>query len=287
MKDKKLVLEIDKNIILMELLENNIKDYSKKTLKQYLKNNMVYVNKKIEHNPNTNLKKGDVVVFYFNKSKVNFKLQILYEDSDIIVINKPSGLLSVSNNKEKVKTAYHLVGDYLKDQNKNNKVFVIHRLDEKTSGVLMFAKSEKIKNLFQDNWNDIVKLREYFAVVPFKVPDKGRIESYLKMNHFQIVHSTGRKEEGKLAITNYEKVSYKNGLSLLKVNIETGRRNQIRVHMKENFAPICGDIKYGSKVNPINRLCLHASKLHMIDPRNKKMIKFETDIPEEILNLVK
>lgn len=282
MKNKKITVE--KQIKLLDLLSTIYKDYSNKRLKQLIKYNYIYVNDKIENNSSRVLNINDVVFIKLTDEEI--ALDIIYEDNDIIVINKPSGLLSISNKKEKEKTAFRYVSDYLKKKDKTSKVFVVHRLDEATSGVLMFAKNIRIQERLQSTWNDIVTKREYYCILPGKVKEKGRIESYLTMNHNQIVHSTKDKTKGNLAITNYKLVKESNGYSLLEVCIETGRRNQIRVHMSENFKPILGDTKYGSKENPINRLALHASSLSLIDPRTNKEITFTSSIPKEMIDLL-
>lgn len=276
------------NTSLIDILILNTDIKSKKELKNYIKHEMVYVNNKAITNSSYIVGDNDTVKIYFTKRSIpNIELKILYEDKDLIAIDKPSGLLSISNNKEKVLTAFRLVSDYIKKDNPKARLFVVHRLDEKTSGVLLFSKNLKLKEELQKKWNDIVKVREYYCVVKGKMPASGRIESYLTMNHFQIVHSTKDKEKGLLAITRYELIKFKNSYSLLRVEIDTGRRNQIRVHMSENNHPIVGDKKYGSKVNPIGRLALHASKLTIIDPRTNKELTIQSSVPNEILNLVK
>lgn len=282
MKNKKITVE--KQIKLLDLLSSIYKDYSNKRIKQLIKYNYIYVNDKIENNSSRVLNINDIVFIKLTDEEIS--LDIIYEDNDIIVINKPSGLLSISNKKEKERTAFRYVSDYLKKKDKTSKVFVVHRLDEATSGVLMFAKNIKIQKKLQSRWNDIVTKRKYYCILPGKVKEKGRIESYLTMNHNQIVHSTKDKTKGNLAITNYKLVKESNGYSLLEVCIETGRRNQIRVHMSENFKPILGDTKYGSKENPINRLALHASSLSLIDPRTNKEITFTSSIPKEMIDLL-
>ncbi len=256
---------------------------SNKTIKQYFKYDKILYNGILEHNPNRLESKGIITIVYTQDDP---KLDIIYEDDDLIAINKPSGLLSISNSHEKEKTAYHYVSNYLKKRNKNNKVYVLHRLDEDTSGVLLFAKNQRIQELLQSNWNINVQKREYYAILPTRTPQEGTIKSYLKMNHQQIVYSS-KNNDGELAITHYELIDYRKPYSLLKVNIDTGKRNQIRVHMRENFAPIIGDFKYGSKMNPINRLGLHASSISFIDPRTNELLTIQCAIPECMINLFK
>lgn len=288
MHEKYKLYTVNKNLSLIESLLENTSITSKKDIKNYIKHEMVYVNGIVCTIATKVLNLGDEVKIFFTKRNIpEFDLKILYEDKDLIAIDKPAGLLSISNAKEKEITAFRLVSDYIKKNNPKAKLFVVHRLDEMTSGVLLFSKNLKLKEELQRTWNDIVKTREYYCIVKGKMPKSGKIESYLTMNHFQIVHSTKNKEKGLLAITRYETIKFKNSYSLLRVEIDTGRRNQIRVHMSEADHPIVGDKKYGSKINPINRLALHASKLSLIDPRTNKKLTIISALPEEINALVK
>ena len=273
------VFVVKNNDTLINFLSFNKKDLSKKKLKQYIKYNMVKVNNNIITNNNYSLKENDrVLLLYKRKIIDNYNLEILYEDKDIIAINKPSGLLSISNSKEKEITAFSLVRQYVKSINPKTYLFTIHRLDEDTSGVLMFAKNEKTKYLFQDNWNNIVKKRIYIAIVEGNIKKDGIFHTYLKENKLGFVYST-KNNTGKEAITEYKVLKNKDNKTLLEVNILTGRRNQIRVHFSENNTPIIGDKKYGSKIK--SRLMLHASKLEFIDPRTNKLMVIEAKIPKE------
>lgn len=191
-------------------------------------------------------------------------MDILYEDKELLVINKPAGLLTIATEKEKIRTLYHEAREYVKKQNPKNKIFIVHRLDKDTSGVLVFAKNERLKKELQSSWNQIAFLREYLAVVEGKVTKKkGMLQFYLTEDKYQNVHSTS-KEKGELAITNYEVLSSTKAYSLLRVTIATGRKNQIRVGFSEIDHPIVGDKKYGAKKNPMGRMGLHASKLGIV-----------------------
>lgn len=286
MREKTIIVKKDDT--LLNILNINLKDFSNKKIKSFIKYKMIEVDGRPETNSSKIIKPGSSIKIYFSKRVMpKFDLDIIYEDDDLIVINKPAGLLSISNSKEKEITAFRLVSDYIKINNKKAKLFVVHRLDQATSGVLLFSKNLKLKELLQKNWNILVKKREYIAVVEVTITKGGTIESYLTMNHFQIVHSTKNKENGLYAKTKYEPIKSNRKNTMLLVEIETGRRNQIRVHMSENGHPIVGDKKYGSKENPINRLALHASKLYLENPKNKKVFKFESPIPEEITNMFK
>ena len=211
------------------------------------------------------------------------RIKILYEDKSIIVVSKPSHLLTISTDNEKEKTMFHKVIEYERKKNKNNKVFIVHRLDKDTSGILVFAKNERIKRQLQDNWQNTK--RYYQAVVEGNVEKKeDTIKSYLKENKALITYSTN-KSDGKLAITKYKVIKNNKKYSLLDIEILTGRKNQIRVHMNDINHPIIGDKKYNSKTNPIKRLGLHANKLILQHPITKQTMTFEDKTPKEMLSL--
>lgn len=280
MKQNKEKLVVNSNTNLLDFISNTKKDLSKKKIKQYIKYNMIEVNDKTINKNNYNLKPKDIVTIYYNKRLIkNINIDILYEDKDIIVINKPCGLLTISNFKEKELTAFKLVREYVKSNNPKTYLFTIHRLDEDTSGVLMFAKNEKTKKLFQDNWNNIVKKRIYLAQVEGTVPKTGKFHTFLKENKQGFVYSS-KDKTGKEAITEYKVVKKFKDKTLVEVNILTGRRNQIRVHFSENKNPIIGDKKYGSRVKS-QRMMLHASTLELIDPRTNELLTINAKIPKE------
>lgn len=210
------------------------------------------------------------------------KLDIVYEDKEIIVINKPTGILTIADNKNSI-NLYHEVREYVKKQNPKNKIFIVHRLDKDTSGLIVFAKNEKSKMFLQNNWNNFT--REYVAIVEGtpKVK-KDRLVNYLEESKTFMVHVTNNKK-GVIAITNYEVIKSNSRYSLLKINIETGRKNQIRVQLNHIGNPIVGDKKYGSSIS--NRLMLHAIKLVIIHPITKKEMIYKTDYPKEFDKLVK
>lgn len=206
------------------------------------------------------------------------KMDILYEDKELLVVNKPTGLLTIATEKEKFHTLYHEAREYVKKQNPKNKIFIVHRLDKDTSGIVVFAKQEKLKKELQENWNETAYLREYLAIVEGRIEKKKDIlKSYLKEDKNHQVHST--KSGGNLAITHYETLASTKAYSLLKIKIETGRKNQIRVQLSELGHPIVGDKKYGSKKNPMGRMGLHASKLEI--QIGKKNFLWSARIPVE------
>lgn len=273
---------VNGNYLLFDYLRNNIDGKSKNNIKSLLKNEVVFVNGKIVTKYNYVLCDGDVVEI--NKKKANNNINIIYEDNDIIVIDKPSKILTISNKNEKVNTLYRMVSDYLKKEHK--KVFIIHRLDFDTSGIIMFAKSQRVQKLYQDNWNDLAKIREYTAIVDGITANKGHIESYLKQTKTLLVYSSKNKD-GLFAITDYEKIGGNSKYSMLKILISTGRRNQIRCHMADIGHPILGDYRYKCKINPIDRLCLHANRLEIINPITKELMVFNSNIPEEFNSIIK
>ena len=213
------------------------------------------------------------------------KLDIVYEDKYLIVINKKSGLLTISTEYEKENTLYHQVLIYLKQKNKNNKVFIVHRLDKDTSGLIIFAKDEKVKRLLQDNWDDVK--RGYLGIVNGVIKDEEDIlKSYLKETKIHLVYST-KDKNGDLAITKYERLATNKQFSLLKITIFTGRKHQIRVQLNDIGYPLVGDKKYSNiKNRNVKRLCLHASYLEFIHPITKEVLKLNTKYPREFNDII-
>lgn len=254
--------------------------YNKKKVKNLLKYKCVKVNDQTISQFDYQLNIGDLV---FIDSNQDNQLEILYEDNQLIVINKPSGLLSMAGGLEKEKTAYHYVSEYLKKKNKKARVFIVHRLDRETSGVLMFAKNEEIKNLLQNNWNKLVYKRGYKAIVEGRLTKKqGTIKSYLQESKTQQVYIATK---GKLAITHYQVIKETKNNSLLSINLDTGRKNQIRVQLQSIGHSIIGDKKYGATTNPIKRLGLHADIFGFIHPQTKRKMEFEAKLPDEFISL--
>ena len=275
-------LVVEKDGELLDYLYNNL-DMPKKRIKQYLTHGSIYVNNNKTTKYNYKLVKGMTIIIDTDK-KSELPFEILFEDNNIIVVNKPSGLLTIATEKEKEKTLYHIVREYLISKNRNNKVFIVHRLDKETSGIVVLAKNEKIKNKLQENWNEYVSLREYTGVIYGKLKDKkGRIVQNLKENKANLVYVS---KEGKEAITNYEVLKENNDYSLVKIIIETGRKNQIRVAFNSLNHPLVGDKKYNPKDKNCKRLYLHANRLKMYYPELNKEILFETTIPSEFKKIM-
>lgn len=213
------------------------------------------------------------------------RIKILYEDKSIIVVSKPSNLLTISTDKEKEKTMYHQVLEYEKKKNKNNRIFIVHRLDKETSGIIVFAKNKEVKDKLQENWDDVK--RYYVAIVEGTFKEKnGECKSYLIEDKNHIVHITNEKN-GKFAHTRYSIINENKKYSLVDIQILTGRKNQIRVHMKELNHPILGDKKYGKSMNSVKKMYLHAYKIVFKHPITKKLVKIKEEIPEDFLNSFK
>lgn len=292
-KDANVILKtfkVSKESFLLDFLYFKITNDSKNNIKHYLSNHQVLVNGTMTSQFDFKLCKEDVVTIVKNKvdvkKKPTVKLDIIYEDDELIVINKPSGLLSIESDKEKQDTAYGMLQEYVSRNDKKARVFTVHRIDKDTSGVLVIAKNEEIRNKLQHNWQSIVKNREYVAVCEGAFKEKkGQIKSYLKKNVNNLMYSTTDKVNGKLAVTNYQVMKENKLYSLVDVHIDSGRKNQIRVHMNDLHHPVVGDDKYGSLQNPLGRLGLHAYILEFIHPITKKNMVFKAKIPDSFNRL--
>ena len=277
---------VKKDDELLDYLYNNL-DMPKKRIKQYLTHGSIFVNNTKTTKYNYHVVAGMTINIDTNaKNKKTLPFDILFEDEHIIVVNKPSGLLTIATAKEKENTLYHLVREYLVNKNKNAKVFIVHRLDKETSGIVVLAKDEKTKKTLQENWQEYITLREYVAVVhgkPNKLED--HIEQLLKETKTNLVYVSHDKE-GKLAITNYKVIKENDDYSMVSINIETGRKNQIRVAFNSIHHPIVGDKVYSTIKDNENRLYLHANRLKMYYPILGKNILFETPTPSEFKKIM-
>lgn len=231
------------------------------------------------------------------QSKKNFKsppkryqprgLSILYEDHDILVVDKTSSLLTVSTEKVRENTAYYLLNTYVRkgNQKSRNRVFIVHRLDRDTSGIIIFAKNENAKRCLQDEWHGFKK--KYYAVVHGTLSKKeGVITSYLAENRAHKMYSVDDPEKGKLAKTGYKVLRTSKKYSLLEIDLLTGKKNQIRVHFSEKGFPVAGDKIYGEKDKGIKRLTLHAASLTILHPDTKEKMTFETTVPAYFKSLI-
>ncbi len=275
---------------LLEFLTAAMPDRKKTTVKEFLKHNQVMVNGTVTTQFDRPVATGDTVCVNTTREFQTFyhsRLKIVYEDDDIIVVNKGYGLLSMSTDKIKEGTAYSLLRDYVKRKDPRNKLFIVHRLDRDTSGLMMFAKTMKAKETMQHNWNNMVLERRYVAVItkgPLD-PAEGEIRSYLAENAAHEVYSTPDPDKGQLAVTYYRTLRTRGRYSLVELSLATGRKNQIRVHMKEAGHPIAGDRRYGAPASPIHRLALHAQTLRFVHPTTRRDMSFSTPIPSSFEKL--
>ena len=271
---------------LLDYLYNNL-DMPKKRIKQYLTHGSIFVNETKTTKYNYRVLPGmNIMIDTDNKNKHTLPFDILFEDDHIIVVNKPSGLLTIATAKEREKTLFHIVREYLVSKDKHAKVFIIHKLDKDTSGIVVLAKDEKTKNKLQENWNEYVSLREYVAVVHGKLnKESDRIVQHLKETKTNLVY-VSRDNDGKEAITNYKVIKENDLYSMVSITLETGRKNQIRVAFNTLRHPIVGDKKYGNIKDKESRLYLHANRLKMYYPEIKKDILFETATPNEFKKIM-
>lgn len=280
----KLNFMIKSDIQLLSFLLEVLAHRSRNSIKSILARGQVKVDDSIVTQFNYILQPGQKVEILKNKAAIRkdalIGLTILHEDDDLIVVEKEAGLLSIASEKEKELTAHYQLMNYVRNKGPLNRVFVVHRLDKDTSGVMMFAKNERSKQALQNAWRDMVKERSYYALVEGNVQkEKGTIKSWLRESKTKIVYSSYTKGDGLTAITHYKRIQGNSDYSLLEVELETGRKNQIRVHMKDLGHPVVGDKKYGSKTKPIGRLGLHAHVLAFYHPRTKKLMRFEAKVP--------
>ncbi|MEI8048900.1 MAG: RluA family pseudouridine synthase [Bacteroidota bacterium] len=262
---------------------------SRNNVKSLLGYRQVSVNNHIETHFDFQVKPGDEVSL--NKERAEEEVhcrgfRILHEDSSVVVIDKDAGLLTMATDTENFHTAYSILSRRVKRKNPDERIFIVHRLDRDTSGVMMFAKSENVQSILQRDWHQNVSERTYIAVVEGKVENKqGTIRSFLKENKALVMYSTRDPENGDEAITHYKVLKQNNDYSLLEIELETGRKNQIRVHMKDIGHCVVGDEKYGSKQNPLGRMGLHAKILAFQHPVTGKTVRFETPVPAKFARL--
>ncbi len=276
---------------LLEFLLSVMADRKRTTVKEYLKHNQVMVGDTVTRQWDLELQAGDVVKVNTSREFQVFRnprLHIVYEDDEIIVVNKGYGLLSIGTDTKNEGTAYRLLRDYVKRKDPRNKIFIVHRLDQHTSGLMMFAKTIQAKEAMQHNWNNMVLERRYIAIVEGGEidPPTGSVDSYLAENSVHEVYSTNNPNEGQHAVTRYRTLRSHGQYSMVELQLETGRKNQIRVHMKDLGHPIAGDRRYGAKTSPIHRLCLHAQTLRFVHPITRRDMNFTSPLPPGFSKLV-
>jgi RluA family pseudouridine synthase len=213
-------------------------------------------------------------------------MKLIYEDDDLIVVDKPAGLLTIATDTERSRTLYSALRAYANQKKPAEKIFIVHRLDREASGLLVFAKSVEMKERLQSQFRDHSAGRAYIAVAEGQVaPDNFTIRSHLAENAAHRVYSTGKRGAGKAAVTHVCVLERKRKTTLLQVRLETGRKHQIRVHLADRGHPIVGDKTYGSRTNPLRRLALHGETLEFRHPRSGKPMRFESPAPSSLLRM--
>ena len=271
---------------LLQFIIDALNGVSRTKAKAILTSGGVRVNKKIEKQHNFELLPGMQVEISKRKPKEELRskfVSVLYEDASIIVIEKKPGILSMASSHHlfSIKT---VLDDYFKKSHQNCTSHVVHRLDRDTSGLMVYAKTLEAQSILEKNWHNIVTARGYVALCsgsPQK--DEGTIQSWLKDNKAFFTYSSQTDNGGKFAITHYRTLKKGSKYSLLEFSLETGRKNQIRVHTQDLGCPICGDVKYGDGENPIGRLALHAFRLHFYHPISGELLKFDTPVPNNFV----
>ncbi len=282
---------VDTKDTLLASLLSNLPNKKRKLIKAVLRDRQVSVDGETVTQFDHPLKPGQRIEILWDKivqEKHPRDLNIVYIDEDLVIINKPAGLLTIATKKDEDKTAYAMLLNYVKSENPENKLFVIHRLDRETSGLLMFARSEDIKDTIQETWNSTISQRTYVGVVGGEVePQQGTVTSWLNESRAFIVYSSQKQHVGKKAVTHYKTIQGNSNFTLLQINLETNLKHQIRVHMQDIEHPIIGDKKYGSTINPIGRMGLHAKVLVFTHPGTGKIFRFDTGVPSRFLKLFK
>lgn len=277
---------------LLDFMTEAFNDFPRTRVKSLLKHGQVRVEGYLSPRHDTPVEPGARVEVNLTRPFATFRhprLSLVYEDDDILVINKGYGLLSMgTDSARKDVTAYSALKDYVKRQHPSNKVFIVHRLDRDTSGLMMFARSEEAKEAMQHNWNNMVLERNYLAVLEGVLEeDTGVVRSYLEENSRYEVYTTHEKGRGKLAVTRYKVLERGRGYTLVRFSLDTGRKNQIRVHAADLGHPIVGDRKYGASASPIHRLALHAASLKFVHPVSRRLMEFSLPVPSRFAGLVK
>ena len=276
---------------ILEVAASFLKDHTPTKLKSMLKHNQFAVNSMPMSQYDFEVHEGDTFSVNFDQSFQVFsnpRVKLVYEDEHILVINKGYGVLSMGTDTKKDGTAYSIMREYVKYHDPRAKVFIVHRLDRDTSGLMMLAKTIEAKEAMQHNWYNMVLNRKYIAVVEGEVKQQeGVVKSYLAENSQYEVYSTDDPSKGQFAVTRYKCLKATKSYSMMEVELDTGRKNQIRVHMKDLGHPIAGDRKYGAAHSPINRLALHAQTLRFVHPITRREMNFSAPIPSGFRSLVK
>ncbi|MBQ2024893.1 MAG: RluA family pseudouridine synthase [Paludibacteraceae bacterium] len=280
---------------LMEFLTERLKDYNRTKLKSLLMHRQLWLNGEVMLTRHDYpLKAGDRVDIRSAKTLIRAKklehsqIKVLFEDESIMVVYKNEGFLTVGTDREKLQTVYHVLNQYMKSFGHDKRIFVVHRLDRETSGLLVFAKSKEVQETLQSNWDTLMLERSYTAIVKGQMPESGgTIKAYLWEDKQLRMHASQTDNGGQYAETKYQVLATKGPYSMVQLWLKTGRKNQIRVHLQSVGCPIVGDKKYGGPASPIKRVCLHAGLLTFKHPVTGQNMHFEWPIPASFNKLVR
>lgn len=279
------ILTVDRADTLLPFLLSHQKGKSRNNIKALLTRGQVLVDGQAVTRHDHPLVPGQTVSLRPRLQGGDLPFPLLYEDADLLAIDKPAGLLSTANEREQERTAFRAVSDWLRDRGEG-RAFLVHRLDRDTSGVLLFAKSEAVQQRFQNEWNTLIRRRGYRAVVEGAPPEPaGTIRTQLRENRIHKVYSV--RSGGKTAVTHYQVERLGADYALLTVAIDTGRKNQIRVHFSELGCPVAGDKVYGAATDPLGRLCLHAHELSFAHPVTGAELLLRSETPRGFSRLVR
>lgn len=282
-----LVITVKENAPLLEYLINNVSE-SRSKLKATLQGHGIAVNGRMVTQFDYQLKAGDKIIISRHKKQNQFKsryVKIVYEDRWLVVVEKNIGILSMAAGHSSLNVKSVLDDYFLKSRQKCH-AHVVHRLDRDTSGLMVYAKDIETEQILEHNWHQIVYDRRYVAVVSGEMEqDNGTIANWLKDNKAYITYSSPTDNGGKYAVTHFQVLNRTTEHSLVEYKLETGRKNQIRVHSADMGHPVCGDVKYGNGDDPLHRLCLHAYMLCFTHPVTGEPMEFSTPIPTAFRSL--
>lgn len=277
---------IDEPGQLLPFMLERLAPRSRSEIKSYLVHGNVMHNGQVTTQFDEQLQHGDEIIINFTRPFATLRshmIKLIWEDDDLVVVEKKSGILTVpAGPGRREKTAQSIVDDYVYSEDGRSHAYVCHRLDQYTSGILIFAKNSRVQQLLRDSWATYVIERMYMAVCEGQpAQEKGEVRSYLAENAAMKVYSTQDPSQGKLSVTRYNVVKTRGDYSQIDIQILTGRKNQIRVHMSDLGCPVAGDKKYGAQSNPCGRLMLHNYALQFIHPVTRENLRFELPLPRE------
>jgi len=284
----KITIESEQSLI--EALSKSFPNSSKNKIRKMLTEGRISVNGEIEHKAKRPLKESDIVEILDKtisreltpppKQKPT-NLNIIFEDEDILLVEKPAGLLSIATNKMEPDTLHSRCVDYVKSKDPSNWCFIVHRLDRETSGIMLLAYSKNNKEYLQEQFAERSVYRTYYALVEGQLPSKKgtEVEWLLEDKNLRVKKVNPKTKMSKQAITHWEVMKENQETSLVRIMIDTGRRHQIRMAMKSLETPVVGDSLHGAETDPLGRICLHASSLEFLHPRTDEPVRFETRVP--------